>query len=100
MPKRIEVTFQYEQYGRIDETLFLNPVQIEVIRQFFSNSWAPSKARVFLQYADHKKVRIEVFSSFPKDIKEAGIIFTNLLNSPRAIKLARKSLKLQGKPLR
>lgn len=100
MPKRVEVVFQYSQHGRIDKTLHLNLVQQEAIRQFFRNSWAASKSRMFLQSNENGKTRIEVFDSNPATVKEAGVIITNLLNSRKAINIARTSLRFQGKPLR
>jgi hypothetical protein len=100
MPKRVEVVFNYSQHGRIDKTLNLNKVQQEAIRIFFANTWAASKTRMFLQYNESGRTRIEVFDSHPATVKEAGVIISNILNSRRAIEDARQSLKLQGKPLR
>lgn len=99
-PKHVEVEFEYGEHGRIDKTLYLSKVRLEIIRRYFSESWRASQGRMFLQLIDEKKARVEVFSSFKPEVKTAGRILTQWLNDPKEIELARKSLKLQGKPLR
>jgi len=100
MPKKVKVKFNYGQHGRIDCILFLNKVQLQVIRNFFNTPGRPENIRTVLQSIDEEKARIEVLSSHRQDVKDAGEILTYVLNSRKEIEAARKSLKLQGKPLR
>jgi hypothetical protein len=100
LPKKVEVKFHYGEHGRIDRTLYLNKVQLEVIRNFFAIPGRPDRINVVLQLIDEEKARIEVFSSFKNEVKTAGEVLTNVLNSRKEIEKARQSLKSQGKPLR
>jgi len=100
LPKKVEVKFHYGEHGRIDRTLYLNRVQLQVIRNFFDTPGRPQNIKVFLQLIDGEKARIEVFSSFKDDVEAAVLLLTEALNSRKEIELARKSLKSQGKPLR